>query len=130
LWELPTRLRYSGIGFLSKEGKRFFFEKKAPRPGKQKTFAPAGVGDSVAETLRTESFLVTFFQKSNCFSYQFTNKVCVCDDVAMDEPEPSEGSTTVNPVEEIVLIIKVNVSLELAEAIVAPPETVSAPSGA
>jgi hypothetical protein len=30
------------------KGKRFFFEKKAPRPGKQKTFGPAGFGNSRA----------------------------------------------------------------------------------
>jgi hypothetical protein len=41
-----------------KESKNFFFEKK-----KQKTFAPGGVGDAVAKTRRTKSFLVLFFKK-------------------------------------------------------------------
>jgi hypothetical protein len=46
----------------SKASKRFFFEKK-----KQKTFAPAGVGTGPAKAHVSKSFLVTFFQKSNCF---------------------------------------------------------------
>jgi hypothetical protein len=43
--------------------KRFFFEKK-----KQKTFALAGIGTSRANARRSKSFLVTFFQKSNCLN--------------------------------------------------------------
>jgi hypothetical protein len=34
-----------------KAGKRFFFEKNAPRPGKQKTFALAGAGTVRVKTL-------------------------------------------------------------------------------
>jgi len=46
-----------------KEDKRFFFEKKAPRPGKQKTFAPAGFGTCAPHPEVNESFLLLFFKK-------------------------------------------------------------------
>jgi hypothetical protein len=50
------------------KGKRFFFEKKAPRPGKQKTFGPAGIGNSGPQPAVSESFFASpdgapFFSK-------------------------------------------------------------------
>jgi hypothetical protein len=48
---------------------RFFFEKKAPRPGKQKTFAPAGVGTCRARARSEQKFFCCFFfkKRSACF---------------------------------------------------------------
>jgi len=43
--------------------KRFFFEKKAPRLGKQKTFANCGLRQPRANAPRTGSFLLLFFKK-------------------------------------------------------------------
>jgi hypothetical protein len=50
-------------GVSMKVGKRFFFEKKAPRPGKQKTFGLAGVGTNAPQPAGPEVFLLLFFQK-------------------------------------------------------------------
>jgi hypothetical protein len=48
--------------------KRFFFKKKAPRPGKQKTFGPAGAATQSPEPAVNRSFLLPragrlFFKK-------------------------------------------------------------------
>jgi len=48
---------------MRKERKRFFFEKKAPRLGKQKTFAPAGAGNSGAKARSKQKFFCFFFFK-------------------------------------------------------------------
>jgi hypothetical protein len=49
-------------GVTKKVSKNFFFEKK-----KQKTFAPLDCAGGTDWGLVCKSFLVTFFQKSNCF---------------------------------------------------------------
>jgi hypothetical protein len=51
--------------------KRFFFEKKAPRLGKQKTFGPAGAGSSVPQPAISKSFLLLFFKKEALSSLAF-----------------------------------------------------------
>jgi hypothetical protein len=50
-----------------KAGKRFFFEKKAPRPGKQKTFALAGAGTVRVKTLSKLEVFCFFFSKKKRF---------------------------------------------------------------
>jgi len=46
--------RFDGV----RQGKRFFFEKKAPRPGKQKTFGPGGGDNLVAKPAGPDIFVV------------------------------------------------------------------------
>jgi hypothetical protein len=59
--------------------KRFFFKKKAPRPGKQKTFAPAGFGTAAEKIHNKRKFFASlggepFFKKEALpFSYLFTS---------------------------------------------------------
>jgi hypothetical protein len=43
--------------------KRFFFEKKAPRPGKQKTFGPWGIRHQRVKARRKQKFFCFFFFK-------------------------------------------------------------------
>jgi hypothetical protein len=52
-----------------KVGKRFFFETKAPRPGKQKTFGPAGCGRRVPEPAVNKSFFASFFSKKEALPF-------------------------------------------------------------
>jgi hypothetical protein len=55
----------------SKKGKRFFFEKKAPRPGKQKTFGTAGVGAHVPQPAVKRKFFCFFFFKKRSASFPY-----------------------------------------------------------
>jgi hypothetical protein len=52
-----------------REGKRFFFKKKAPRLGKQKTFAPAGVGTIAPKPTVNGSFFASFFSKKEALAF-------------------------------------------------------------
>jgi hypothetical protein len=52
-----------GLKKLTCERKRFFFEKKAPRLGKQKTFANCGVWRGRADARGSGSFFASFFSK-------------------------------------------------------------------
>jgi hypothetical protein len=56
---------------VKEESKRFFFEKK-----KQKTFGPAGVGDSVARARRSKVFFASFlFTKKKTLLYKLRLKI-------------------------------------------------------